>query len=261
MAAIKPTFVIVPGAWHPISCYNGLSKELSSAGYPVEFVKLPSLDPSDPFDASCARDADVVRETLLPLIEAGKNVVVVPHSYGGIPAGCGARGLAASAREKEGKKGGVLGLIYMTSFVVPEGSTLLEFMGGKHPPYVQENSPSEGLSSIEPTRETIYNDLSESSAEALEKTLRPHALKAFDSIVPAAAWAEPAFEGKIAFIKCTMDQGLPPFLQDMFMQRSGVKWIVKEIEASHSPFASKTKEVVEILKGFAAQFGGSNAEG
>lgn len=145
MAAIKPTFVIVPGAWHPVSCYNELYEELSSAGYPVEFVKLPSLDPSDPFGASCANDADVVRDTLLPLLEAEKYVIVVPHSYGGIPAGCGARGLAASARKNEGQKGGVLGLIYMTSFVVPEGSTLLEFMGEKHPFYVKENTVSVGV--------------------------------------------------------------------------------------------------------------------
>lgn len=140
MAVPKPTFVLVPGAWHPVSCYNVLCEELSAAGYPVQVAELPSLDPRDPSAVSCAKDAEAVRKILISLIEEDKHVVVVPHSYGGIPGGCGAYGLGKSAREKEGKKGGVIGLIYMSAFVVPEGSSLLEFLGGKYPFYVQENT-------------------------------------------------------------------------------------------------------------------------
>lgn len=51
------------------------------------------------------------------------------------------------------------------------------------------------------------------------------------------------------------DQALPPFLQDMFMEKSGVEWKVKNIEASHSPFASKPEELVKILVDSAQQFG------
>ncbi len=80
-------------------------------------------------------------------------------------------------------------------------------------------------------------------------------MHAFDSPAPPAAWADPNFAGKIAFIRCMQDQALPPFLQDMFMEKSGVEWKMKDIESSHSPFASKPEELVTMLADFAQQFG------
>jgi hypothetical protein len=138
----KPTFVIVPGAWHPSSCYETLIERLSRSGYPVEIVDLPSLDPTDIEDTTCGKDAQVVNKKLLSLVEEGKQVIVVPHSYGGIPGGAGAHGLGIQTREKEGKKGGVIGLIYLCAFIVTEGMTLIEFLGGRHAPYVQNDSVS-----------------------------------------------------------------------------------------------------------------------
>ena len=79
-------------------------------------------------------------------------------------------------------------------------------------------------------------------------------MHAFDSPAPPMAWADPEFIGKIAFIRCMKDQALPPFLQDMFMEKSGVEWKVKDIEASHSAYASKPGEVANILGELAHQF-------
>ena len=107
--------------------------------WPVETVHLPSLSPQDILNATCEKDAQAVREKLLLLFDNGSDAVVVPHSYGGIPAGRRAHGLSKSQREKEGKLHGVVGLVYMSAFVVPKGSSLVEFLGGKHPPYVKEN--------------------------------------------------------------------------------------------------------------------------
>ena len=101
---------------------------------------------------------------------------------------------------------------------------------------------------ISPVIETLYADVEPDVAKKLESSLLPHALKAFESPASSPAWKEPNFAGKIAFLRCTQDQALPTFVQDMFIQRSGVDWIVKDLEASHSPFLSKPKEVVEILK-------------
>lgn len=80
-------------------------------------------------------------------------------------------------------------------------------------------------------------------------------MHAFDSPAPRAAWKEPEFAGKLTFIRCMQDHALPPFLQDMFMEKSGVEWKVKDIEASHSPFASKPEELVKIIVDSAQQFG------
>lgn len=79
-------------------------------------------------------------------------------------------------------------------------------------------------------------------------------MHAFDSHAPPTALEEPEFAGKLAFIRCMQDQALPPFLQNMFMEKSGVEWKVKDMETSHSPFASKPEELSKILGDFAQQF-------
>ena len=92
-------------------------------------------------------------------------------------------------------------------------------------------------------------------ADGLARSLLPHAVKAFESPAPAPAWAEEAFAHNLAFLRCTQDAALPTFVQDMFLQRSGVEWVVKDIQSSHSPYASRPQEVTDTLVGWAIVFG------
>ena len=137
MTTSRPTIVIVPGAWHPTAAYEPFVNALDTAGYSALTVKLPSLNSQDPQKESCSADAEAVRQEILPLIEKQeKDIVVLCHSYGGIPGGGAAYGLSKASRVKHGQKGGVVGLVYLCAFVVPEKSSLLQVMGGKHAPYV-----------------------------------------------------------------------------------------------------------------------------
>ncbi len=131
-------FVLVPGAWHQPEAYEKLVNALKSLRHSVLVPSLPSCDAEDPQKATCSADAEVVRRRILHSIDTvDKDIVVVAHSYGGIPAGGAAHGLSKIARAKEGKKGGVIGLVYVAGFIVPENSNLVEIMGGKHAPYVE----------------------------------------------------------------------------------------------------------------------------
>ena len=138
MAAPKPTILIVPGAWHPSALYKPLEDHLHNSEFPTSIVDLPSVNPKDPSTATCRADTDLVRKHLAALIEKdGKDVILLPHSYGGIPAGAAARGFAKGA---EGNARGIVALVYMTGFLVPECQSTLVFLGGKHAPFVMENS-------------------------------------------------------------------------------------------------------------------------
>ena len=76
----KPTVFIVPGGFHRPSAYSQLVTHLETAGFPTVTVRLPSLNSPNPKDATCARDTESVRETLISLIEPdGKDVVVLAH--------------------------------------------------------------------------------------------------------------------------------------------------------------------------------------
>lgn len=137
MASPYPYFVVVPGAWHQPEAYEKLGYHIKKAGYSAVVISLPSCNTENPEEATCLVDAEAVRKEILRSIDVdGKDVVVVCHSYGGIPGGGAAYGLSKIARAKEGKKSGVTGLIYVSGFVVSEGSSLQEAMGGKHASYL-----------------------------------------------------------------------------------------------------------------------------
>ena len=143
MATTKPTLFVVPGAWHDVSAYRKFATHLEDLGYPTVVAPLPSVDPSNPKEATCIKDGESLREQLSVLIETeAKDVVVLAHSYGGIPAASASHGLSSITRKQEGKQGGILGLVYMSAFVVPEGTSLLEYLGGKHAPYLVPNEVS-----------------------------------------------------------------------------------------------------------------------
>ncbi|KAI4287714.1 MAG: hypothetical protein L6R35_003026 [Caloplaca aegaea] len=107
---------------------------------------------------------------------------------------------------------------------------------------------------ISPAIETLFNDVDRDTASRLVALLLPHALLAFESPAPKQAWTEPAYQGKRAFLRCTQDQALPLAVQDMFVQRSGLDWIVNDVDAGHESYISRPSEVCEAVVGFAASF-------
>ena len=137
---MNPIIVIVPGSWHPAAAYTAFATALNNAGFPTHIASYPSLDPSDPTTATCQADATAIRSQLLQLLDdkndESRDIIVLPHSYGGNPSAGAAHGLSKAAREREGKRGGVLGLVYMTAFCVPGGACTLDLLGGKHAPFV-----------------------------------------------------------------------------------------------------------------------------
>lgn len=132
MAALAhPTIVIIPGAFHIPSHLSSLCVQLETAGYATASMKLPSVDPSTPAAAAVgtpSNDAFFIREKLLlPLIEEeGKDVVLLMHSYGGSPGNGSAVGLSKKERERDGKKGGVVGLVFVSAYVAKEGQNIRE---------------------------------------------------------------------------------------------------------------------------------------
>lgn len=50
-------------------------------------------------------------------------MVLLMHSYGGIPGNGSAVGLSKKEREGKGEKGGVVGLVFVSSYVAREGQT------------------------------------------------------------------------------------------------------------------------------------------
>jgi hypothetical protein len=128
----KPTIVIVPGAWHTPSHYGKLIKLLQASRYETISEKNPSCDASDGSTTTVDVDVSSIRNNILvPLINQGKDVVLVVHSYGGCPGGAAATGLSKGERTALNKIGGVIGLIYVAAFIAHEGESLLSKLPGQ----------------------------------------------------------------------------------------------------------------------------------
>jgi len=98
--------------------------------------------------------------------------------------------------------------------------------------------------------QTLYADADITLAPALEAAMIPHALAAFETPAPAPAWAESAFDGRRAYIRTLDDQCNPLFIQDIWLEKSGVSWDIADLKTSHCPFISCPEEVVSNTLSF-----------
>ena len=123
----NPLIFIVPGAWHQPAALKTFVAWLGQAGLPSHVASYPSaiVSPNQPINITCADDKNALREQLLRVLDEGesRDVIVLAHSYGGIPGGGAAYGLSKPERVGDNKPNGVVGLIYISAFAIPEGVT------------------------------------------------------------------------------------------------------------------------------------------
>lgn len=81
----KPAFLVVCGGWHPPAAYDKLREQLEGRGLEYRCPQLPSMGPSAA-GVTYHADVDAIRAAALPLFEQGREVVLVAHSAGGVPA-------------------------------------------------------------------------------------------------------------------------------------------------------------------------------
>lgn len=129
---MAPTLVLVPGSFAPAAIYTGFVDLLRQHGLETVVVSTPSVGLRDGRPpASMSDDVDAIQQMVNPLLEKGKDVVLLTHSYGGIP---GTESLKAlSARNRSG---GVRKVIYLTSVILPVGISNLDLFGGNFPDFV-----------------------------------------------------------------------------------------------------------------------------
>lgn len=124
----KPVFVIVPGAWHHPDAFGPVMKQLDAAGYNSVGVTLPSVGTEPPIKGF-EPDVEAVRNAIHQVLDSGDDVVLVMHSYGGIPGSEATKGVSG--------KGKIRRLVYCCSFVLPEGGSLFHTaLGGQPGPWL-----------------------------------------------------------------------------------------------------------------------------
>ena len=143
-AAYNPTIIIIPGAWTTGELFQPLINVLSSSGYNTRIHSLPSVNSPNPAADTVATDTAFYRSFICSSVDNGEDVVILTHSYGGVPGSVAANGLSKAERAAKGEQGGILGIMMVTSFPLKEGaSTLDQLPGGVWLPWFQAHvSPS-----------------------------------------------------------------------------------------------------------------------
>lgn len=150
----KPTVVFIPGAWHLPEAFDTVRQILTTRGFPSAAVSLPSTGAESP-TLSLSDDILSARLVVEQLVNDGKKVMVVAHSYGGLVASGAVKHLGYAQRRDAGSKGGVIMLVYMAAFAATKGSSTLDLLGGKPLPWMRFADVSFPLLCF-PKRETDF---------------------------------------------------------------------------------------------------------
>ncbi|KAM0430872.1 hypothetical protein ACHAPT_005504 [Fusarium lateritium] len=242
----KPVFLVVTGAWHPPVCYDPLKNELNRLGYECAIPQMPSMGHGT-HGVTWEADKAKVLETAAPYFDEGREVVLVGHSYGGIPATVATEGQGVHERAERGLKGGFRSIVFLAAFAVPvKGWDLLTTFGGAWPDWqdTQEAYTKNKQSTInEKGFQMLYNDTTEEEARKVYANLLPHSQDAFETGIDFIATDITIPK---TYLICENDLVFPLALQEQLVKSTpGMK--EARIAAGHSPFLGKSPETCKIL--------------
>ncbi|KAI9375076.1 Alpha/beta hydrolase fold-1 [Aspergillus egyptiacus] len=246
MKSTRPTVVFVPGAWHTPSAYDLHLPLLHKTGYPTTYAYLASVGAAAP--VTFEDDVSAVRKVVAALVELGREVILVSHSYGGGPATEAVKGLAKVDREAKNLSGGVVQLIYIAAIVPTKGASSMEAFGPFKPreeggTWLGFKDLGNGFPFVANPEDCFYHDLSPDVARYHVSRLLSHYQPVGYSPLNYEAYKDvPA-----AYLYCEEDRALPIENQKAIVKMTGIQR-TKSLKASHSPFLSDPEGVVGFIR-------------
>lgn len=191
----KTSFIIVPGSFATAPLYDGLVAILRDQGHTARAIDLPSANDGSRLPAPTGEDdAKHIREEVLTTLdgEKGSDVVVMLHSYSGVPGSSALKGLGRTDRSAEGKTTAVVGVLYLAAFVLPLGESNRHWLSARDamPEPFKTGVPGGYLPPIDPAFGAfIFNDIKseEEQARYLAQMAR-HSSDSYDGVVSYEAW-------------------------------------------------------------------------
>ena len=250
MAHSKPEILLIHGGWHVPQSYVKFTSALEAAAHTVHVPALPSMNGTRPPDASLDTDTDAIRKYTEKLVDEGRYIVAIMHSYGGQVGTNALAGLGADSRIKEGKKGGVVHLIYMAASVLREGesqNTKVEEFGHSHlMPIAFDFADDMSCLSRDPKALVVGPGVSDEELDLYVSTfVRWNGQCIYDSI-SHSAWREIP----LTYIYATNDMTIPLDYQKNMVEnvrKDGIEVETVEINTGHCPNLTATKEVVDVV--------------
>ncbi|MDR6958029.1 pimeloyl-ACP methyl ester carboxylesterase [Pseudomonas brassicacearum] len=230
-ADVKPTVVLVHGAFADSSSWNGVVKILEKDGYPV----IAAANPLRGVSSDAQSVASIVKDIKTP-------VVLVGHSYGG----------AVISEAAYGNQN-VKGLVYVAAFTPEAGETAAE-LSGRFPGGTLASALSapvelaDGGKDLYIQQDKFHDqfaaDVPEAEARLMAAGQRPITVAALNEAATDPAWKTiPSW-----FVYGDKDKNIPPQAMAFMAERAHSKQTVVVKGASHVVMVSNPKVVANLIE-------------
>lgn len=228
----RPRIILVHGAWVGPWEFAPLVEILLERGWEVDALDLPSTGTTE----SMFQDAAAISAAI---DRAGGPVVLVAHSYGGVPV------------TQAGDHPAVERIVYVAAFALDAGESVIASVGGSLPEAwgIADGQVTMGRSRDERV-DLISADMPpgvpREASEQLADLFRPQSLPSFSDAVSEVAWrVKPT-----TYILTESDGVVSPAFQESLAVRSGAEII--RIPHGHAPFQEDPAGFADLLEGVAA---------
>ncbi|CEI61597.1 hypothetical protein FVEN_g9320 [Fusarium venenatum] len=244
----NPTLVIVPGSFAPTKMYDGFVENLKSHDIKTVVISTPSVGRKEGRSpATMSDDAQEISNVVSKLLDEGEQVVLMTHSYGGIPGTESLKTISRRAREAEGKKGGVEKIVYLTSVVLQPGTSNFEAFGGTLPDSLTVEDDYMSLD-VEANSSLTFSDLPAEQALELAKQMEDHSTPSFKEKLTYPGYNDV----EVHYVVCEQDKVIPPQFQRLMIEgvkaSTGRDVTVYTLESGHVPVTSQPENTSKIIE-------------
>ncbi|KAH8705739.1 Alpha/Beta hydrolase protein [Talaromyces proteolyticus] len=252
----KPSIIFIPGSYTLLSDYQPLFDAVSKEGYEINGIHPPTVGSGrrqgrDGLAPSMYDDAEAIAEEAEKLANQGKDVILMGHSYAGVPMSQSVKGLGKEQRKALGKPGGIVRLAYIACLVPAIGnsaeSLLSRFPEPKRPRLSIDQNGWMLLEDPAATASIICQELPSKEGEAIIRGFAKHSAQSFGNELTYAGYKHvPA-----SYLLCEEDLAGPPDFQRHMIavveEASGRKVDVTSIKAGHCPHLTAEKETIKWI--------------
>ncbi|KAL8831699.1 MAG: hypothetical protein Q9191_000709 [Dirinaria sp. TL-2023a] len=235
---MAPIVAFVPGFWESTEPFD-MVRSLLSEKFETIICPLLSTGTISPGNPTMADDIAAIRSAIETVATQEKDVVMVMHSGGGFLGSNAIESLSAKARRERGLKGGVIGIVFLSGAIYPEG-----FEHGDLP----FGEIKDGALLCASPKGILFNDLDPTVADLWVGKLKTQPAFGWNGTVSYCAWKEiPS-----VYLVCEGDQAIPSPIQIQLAESAGSK--IETCAAGHMSQVSMPEKVAEVIERGVASF-------